>query len=300
MSGTPDLAAQVEALRAQIAELAGAVSELRTKLDEGGDQGDGAQEQDPEPDFGKVDLSPLKPFEVQYFFADEEWRIYLPDGCVKVGDEDAEYEAGFVSGSGNMAAITPAPTLYAHVKESSGGASTYTYAIDDEPSDDEAVCDFKVASFDSTLKRVTVQHVSGVVVIGGLGKAAPGCWGIKVDDESSGSGSGSGASARWINQYLMLGANILATNVNDNPVSHKGKFVAVGIPDGSSGAPSVQEYSSAEAMASASLDQSKFVVPLGKLNAEGTGYAIDMRVIPHTTAWDADTAEQSSGSGSAS
>lgn len=131
---------------------------------------------------------------------------------------------------------------------------------------------------------------------GGDGWHAPGCWEIAPVE---------GASAQtvvsWTNQYIMLGAEIIEASVADNPTTHGGKFVAVQIADGSSGGISIAEFASASAMAAASRDATKFTMPLGKLNAEGTGYEIDMRFIPHAGAWDAYIAPDSqSGSGGAS
>ena len=167
MADTTDTAAQIEALRAQIAELAGTVSELRAKLDEDQSDQGGRSDQDPEPDFGKVDLSPLKPFDIQYFFGSGEWKIYLPAGCVVVDGKAATYRDG--TDGNDMAVITPAETLWAHVGQT---GDTYEFTIDDEApqegegSDDGSV-HFKVAGFDSKGTQVMVQYASGVVTVGG-------------------------------------------------------------------------------------------------------------------------------------
>lgn len=148
---------------------------------------------------------------------------------------------------------------------------------------------------------------SAPVIRGGIGGGgggvngwhAPGCW--EVAPVEVGEGASAQTVVRWTNQYIMLGAEMLATNLNDDPTTHAGKFVAVQITDGSSGGVvSVQEYATAAAMAAASHDPTKFTVPLGKLNARGTAYAVDMRIIPHASAWDAYTAPAQQQSGGAS
>ena len=100
----------------------------------------------------------------------------------------------------------------------------------------------------------------------------------------------------WLNQYVMLGAIFLALNVNDDPSTHAGKFVAVESGEGGSSG-TIRAYNSAAALAQATHDPTKFVIPLGKINEEGNAYEIDMRVIPHVSAWDAyvSAAETSSG-----
>ena len=129
------------------------------------------------------------------------------------------------------------------------------------------------------------------------GGRAPGCWEIHTVELGP-----SQTATSWVNQYFMLGAELVEANVNDSPAAHTGKFVAVQVTEGASGMGiSIQEYATAAAMAAASRDATKFTMPLGKLNAEGTGYEIDMRFIPHAGAWDAYIAPDSqSGSGGAS
>ena len=180
MADTTDTAAQIEALRAQIAELAGVVSGslssavlmvvlacASSRTLQSVTWWMMGSLQTPEPDFGKVDLSPLKPFDIQYFFGSDEWKIYLPAGCVMADGKAATYRDG--TDGNDMAVITPAETLWAHVGRT---GSTYEFTIDDEApqegegSDDGSV-HFKVASFNSEGTQVMVQYASGVVTVGG-------------------------------------------------------------------------------------------------------------------------------------
>ena len=126
---------------------------------------------------------------------------------------------------------------------------------------------------------------------------APGCWEIAAELVEGEAGQPAQTVARWTNQYIMLGAEMLSADVSDDPTTHAGKFVAVQITDGASGAGavSIQEYATAAAMAAATNDATKYTIPLGKLNSEGTGYEIDMRFIPHAGAWDAYIAPDDSG-----
>ena len=295
------LGEEVEALRLECSELrAMLTAQQQTDSGDYDDYYDVAFRAPGTPDDKRppTEIPPRRPFDIWYDPVQEEWKIYLPEGCVKVEGEDAEYEGE--TDNDDVATITPAATLYAHVKRLSGGSSSYSFSVDSSSTDSsstdsDAICDFKVASFDSYCSEIVAQHVVGTVVIGGGSASAPGCWDIQVDDESS--GSGSGPTGSWVNQYLMLGSEILATDVDDDPATHAGKFVAVQITDGASGAISIQEYATAADMAAATNDPTKFTIPLGKLNAKGTAYAIDMRIIPHASAWDAYTApaQQSGG-----
>ena len=114
-----------------------------------------------------------------------------------------------------------------------------------------------------------------------------GCWRIE--------------GGEWKDQYLMLGATLVATSISADPSSssYKGKFVAVQFSDTMSPAyASLVAYSTAAALATATADATKVTIPLGKVNSDGTGYDVDMRIMPHAGAFDVYVAPASSGSGS--
>lgn len=174
MDGNMELMAELKSLQSQVTRLADTVAtykqeiaELRAnQVEEQGEQG-GQQDQDRVQNHGKVDLSPLKPFDIQYFFESKEWKIYLPEGCVIAHGQAATYAAG--TDDNDMAVITPAETLWAHVYTA---GSAYEFAIDDEaPPEGEGSYDcsvhFRVAKFNPSGTQVMVQHASGVVTVGG-------------------------------------------------------------------------------------------------------------------------------------
>lgn len=112
-----------------------------------------------------------------------------------------------------------------------------------------------------------------------------GCWRIE--------------GGEWKDQYLMLGAPLVATSISADPSSYAGKFVAVQFSDTMSPAyASLVAYSTAAALATATADATKVTIPLGKVNSDGTGYDVDMRIMPHAGAFDVYVAPASSGSGS--
>lgn len=122
-----------------------------------------------------------------------------------------------------------------------------------------------------------------------------GCWTIAAaepEDPAPGAGEGEGEGEDepvfvWQNQFIMLGAELVIADVDDDPTTHAGKFVAVLVVDNAAAAISIQEFDTAAALAAATNDSTKFTIPLGKLNIGGTGYEIDMRFIPHAGSWDA-------------
>ena len=173
MSATTKMTAEMHGLRTRVQELARVVQTLQQEIDEIKLKAEGdEQQQQPEPpepesapEPARIDLSPLRPFDIQYDWAAKTWKIYLPEGSVMVGDEIASYDGG--TNSDKMADITPATTLYAHVRGLSGPEGNYSFTIDDDPGGGDSICSFKVASFDSRQREVTVQYVSGVVTVGG-------------------------------------------------------------------------------------------------------------------------------------
>lgn len=111
----------------------------------------------------------------------------------------------------------------------------------------------------------------------GVEDTTNGCWSIVEANDSY----------VWANTYVMLGANLVQVNVGSAPAAFAGKFVAVRFGDLS---PELCGYDTIAQLIEATNDVALVTVPIGKVNADGSGYDIDFRLIPHVSVWDTYTA----------
>lgn len=87
------------------------------------------------------------------------------------------------------------------------------------------------------------------------------------------------------NQYYLDGNVAKSTNFTDplDPATQYGKFIALRVPMGTSGSPSIQSYATYAAMNTASLDAAYVTLPLYHLDANGD-VICDFRNIPRVQA----------------
>lgn len=95
---------------------------------------------------------PRRPFDIWYDPVQEKWKIYLPDGCVTVGNAEAEYKD---AKQDDVATITAAETVYCHVREIDNRPGSYEYEFTDKSESDDAVYVFPVAKFAEDASEVT-------------------------------------------------------------------------------------------------------------------------------------------------
>lgn len=118
-----------------------------------------------------------------------------------------------------------------------------------------------------------------------LPEAGSGGGGAAVEDTTNGCWSihDYAGGYRWYNPYVMIGANLVVVDNVGTPSSYAGQFVAVRID---SSGQSLVSYQSASALMAATYDPTAVVVPIGKLNSSGSGYDVDLRLVPHAAAFD--------------
>ena len=115
--------------------------------------------------------------------------------------------------------------------------------------------------------------------------AGAGCYTIIDVEETD---QGQTVTRKYLaNQYYLDGDVAKSTSFSSplNPATHYGKFIALRIPMGSSGSPTLEAYATYAALNTASLDPSYVTLPLYQLDANG-GIACDFRNIPRVQAWE--------------
>lgn len=120
---------------------------------------------------------------------------------------------------------------------------------------------------------------------GGSGIPVPGagCYTIVDVEETVG---GETVTRKYLaNQYYLDGNVAKSTNFTDplDPATQYGKFIALRVPMGTSGSPSIQTYATYAAMNTASLNAAYVTLPLYHLDANGD-VICDFRNIPRVQA----------------
>lgn len=171
---------QVAALSAECAELRTMVAQMSADMTAAsGAAGEAATHPQPEPDAAPHlgEFPPRRPFDIWYDPVQEEWKIYIPDGCVMVGDAEAEYKHGK---SNDVATIEPAGKVYCHVSAKSDSPGEYEYEFSESSANNNAAYSFPVATFSDALSEVAAQHVIGCVHLESVARKR---YAVDKDDE---------------------------------------------------------------------------------------------------------------------
>ena len=217
----------------------------------------------------------MHPFKVFWDVESQKHYIFAPPGCVLVGGVAVEIEDG--DSDHNVALSfqnnTLPAKLYAHVTADAEATGGYKVEFDGNATKEGAEYDFCVTSFGEAENDGGQYDMCTSVISlhGGGGRAVPGagCYTIVDVEETV---DGETVTRKYLaNQYYLDGNVAKSTNFTDplDPATQYGKFIALRVPMGTSGSPSIQTYATYAAMNTASLNAAYVTLPLYHLDANG-------------------------------